>query len=107
MILQISRNERRRLWAGKGSFAQADGGGRNFFVRGAGQARTGAERARLVNQLAKRWCRCGRRADSARDSSSIKTGFSMTNFHVIEGEPRLREVYLQEDGQLEPRAYKQ
>ena len=35
-------------------------------------------------------------------------GFLMTNFHVIEGETQISvEVYLQRDGQLDPRSYKQ
>jgi serine protease Do len=35
-------------------------------------------------------------------------GFLMTNFHVIEGETQISvEVYLQHDGQLDPRSYKQ
>lgn len=35
-------------------------------------------------------------------------GFLMTNFHVIEGETQISvEVYLQKDGQLEPKTYKQ
>jgi serine protease Do len=35
-------------------------------------------------------------------------GFLMTNFHVIEGETQISvEVYLQKDGQLDPRSYKQ
>jgi len=35
-------------------------------------------------------------------------GFLMTNFHVIEGETQISvEVYLEKNGQLEPRTYKQ
>ena len=35
-------------------------------------------------------------------------GFLMTNFHVIEGETQISvEVYLQRNGQLEPKTYKQ
>jgi serine protease Do len=35
-------------------------------------------------------------------------GYLMTNFHVIEGETQISvEVYLQRDGQLDPRTYKQ
>jgi serine protease Do len=35
-------------------------------------------------------------------------GFLLTNFHVIEGETQISvEVYLQKDGQLEPKTYKQ
>jgi len=35
-------------------------------------------------------------------------GFLMTNFHVIEGETQISvEVYLQKNGQLEPKTYKQ
>jgi serine protease Do len=35
-------------------------------------------------------------------------GYLMTNFHVIEGETEISvEVYLQQDGQLNPRTYKQ
>lgn len=35
-------------------------------------------------------------------------GYLMTNFHVIEGETQISvEVYLQRDGQLDPRSYKQ
>jgi serine protease Do len=35
-------------------------------------------------------------------------GFLLTNFHVIEGETQISvEVYLQKNGQLEPRVYKQ
>jgi serine protease Do len=35
-------------------------------------------------------------------------GFLMTNFHVIEGETQISvEVYLQKNGQLEPRTYRQ
>ena len=107
-ILQISRNDAPAV-GGKGSPSPrlTVEGKPSFYAAPDKPAQERSVRD-LVNQLGEAVVQV--RTPGGLGSGFIinQDGFLMTNFHVIEGETEITvEVYLQEDGQLEPRAYKQ
>jgi serine protease Do len=62
----------------------------------------------LVNQLGEAVVQVRTPAGLGSGFIINEDGFLMTNFHVIEGETQITvEVYLQRDGQLTPKSYKQ